>query len=203
MNFLSYKVLNQFRSKTPAGYYDPVKGHTGIDLSTPTVTDLALPFPATFLEMKKQSEMGNTAYLRNEEDDTIHVFAHLTGVSAKPMQKLQADEVFGKSGNTGKKTIGPHLHYEIISALPADGLDFMTRTLAQYKGFNIDPIAYFKTQFSEEEEAVSWMLTHEIIKLRHGGNTPVTWRELCIVSKRLAKKILDWTRNPKDDGKTS
>lgn len=194
MNFSNFDVLNPFRSDEPKGFYDPIKKHTGVDLDCPIGTDLALPFSATFLEMKKQSEMGLVAYLK-DSNDVIHVFAHLSGVMKHNGQILKANEVFGTSGNSGSATTGPHLHYELISPKAEEGLEFMTRKLGQYKGFNIDPLKYLSTMEKHwSNEAMDWLVKHELIEMRKPHEATPTWGELSVVLQRLAKKIEEWDK---------
>lgn len=194
MNFFDFKILNPFRSQTPKGFYDKVKGHTGIDLNCPIGTDLSLPFEVTFLEKINQLEMGLTAYLK-DSNDVIHVFAHLSGVMKHNGQILKPNEIFGHSGNSGSATTGPHLHYELISPKPEQGLEFMTRKLGKCNGYNIDPLKYLKTMNKHwSDEAMDWAVEHELITLHKVPDEAVTWGELVVFAQRLAKKIIEWDK---------
>lgn len=195
MNYFGHKIINGFRSHTPRGFYDLVKGHTGIDLSCPVGTDLQLPIVTTAVDFKNQAEMGNTLYLRDSDGNTL-VFAHLTSISVKIGDIVSPGTVFAKTGNTGRATTGAHLHFEIIAQKPEVGLDMMTRRLGNFKGYNIDPVSYLDSLTLRSSEGLDWLRKHEIIFGEHRPTDPVTWGELGTVLHRLTRKILEWVKNP-------
>lgn len=195
MNYFGYPVGNKFRSHTPSGYYDVVKGHTGIDIITPVGTPISLPISSTVADYKSQPEMGNTLYLK-DEDQNILVFAHLSEVLVKVGDLLKPGQVFAKTGNTGSKTTNPHVHVEIISQTPDKGLEMMTRRLGNFKGYNIDPVLYLDSLTLRSSEDLDWLRKHEIIFGEHRPTDPVNWGEMSTVLHRLTRKILEWVKNP-------
>jgi len=141
MTYLGAKIINKFRSKTPRGFYDPIKGHTGIDYAMPIGTSLKLVNPVQVVDILTQKEMGLTLYVEDAERNII-VFAHLSQVLVKKDEYCSPGTLLAKSGNSGSATTGPHLHREVIAPKPMPGLEFMTRTLGRWRGWNIDPEIY-------------------------------------------------------------
>lgn len=160
-HYFGYPVSNPFRSKTPRGFYDPIKGHTGIDLIMPQNTEIKSPCDGVVVEYRTQSEMGRCLYVQDGEGN-IHVFAHLTKTLYQKGDKVKKDTVLALSGNTGSATTAPHLHYEIIAQKPAPGLEMMTRELSPFKGWNIDPEAFLSQPEPKPEELsdLEWCTTH-------------------------------------------
>lgn len=193
MKFFGYEVINGFRSHRPKGFYDPKKGHTGIDIDCPVGTELTLPGTFTVRSIRKQKEMGLVLYLE-DTDGSILVFAHLSETLVKVGDTVQG-QVFAKTGNTGSATTGPHLHFEIISKLPEAPNNDMTRTLGEFKGFNIDPERYLQRVYRESTDGLKWLKTNEIIFGDHLPSDPVTYGEFELMAKRLTSKIQEWILN--------
>lgn len=146
MKYILTAVLwNAYQSKSPRGFYHPIKGHTGVDLNY-VFEALPSPVTGTVEKVLKQPEMGNTIYLKDQERGFIHVFSHMSKINVKAGQQVKRNDTLGVTGNTGAKTTAPHLHYEVISlAKPEKILDqIMTRSLGGYNGWNIDPIRYIR-----------------------------------------------------------
>lgn len=196
MNYFGYPIVNGFRSFVPSGLYDPKKGHTGVDISMPIGTALALPTATRVRGIHVQNEMGLTLYLE-DGDGRILVFAHLFATEVTEGALVKANQVFAKSGNSGSATTGPHLHFEVISKTADKGLEFMTRTLQSFSGYNSDPIPYLNALFAEHwsQEAMDWAREHQIIQGDHDLDAPMTWGEAAVTMKRLAEKILEWKGN--------
>lgn len=183
MNVLEYTISNKYRSSTPKNFYDPVKHHTGIDIVCPTGTNLVLPFDVTFEKKLVQAEMGNTMYVKHGEN--IIVFAHLQLTS--PFVKgdvIKSGVILGLSGNTGTATTSPHFHIELIAPRPEKGLEFMSRELAGYKGFNIDPTNYFKM-----ESGKRWLAKH------FPKFATIYSEQEAEFFRDYAKKILEWSKS--------
>lgn len=183
----------------PRGFYDKVKGHTGCDWIMPEGTSLSLPTVNTVTQIRTQAQMGNTLYL-TDKDGNILVFSHLVNIPVSKGDRVGAGKVFAFSGNTGSATTNPHVHMEILSQTPEEGAEMMTRRLGEFSGYNIDPIKYLDSLTEETEEhwsdeAMAWMLEHEIITEEKDPDEFITWGEYAVTSKRLAERILDWTNN--------
>lgn len=195
MKYWGYEIINPFRSHTPKGFYDPIKGHTGVDLLTPIRTPLYFTKDTIVADVRSQKEMGLTLYLSDGEK--VWVFSHLSEVNYVVGDKVKAGKVFAYTGNTGTATTGPHVHVEVIATAPQEGHEEMTRTLGNFSGYNWDPQPLLDEMFATHwsEEAMQWMLTHEIITQPKDPLEPVKWGELAVVSQRLAERILDWADN--------
>lgn len=143
---LTAQVMNLYRRKYK--WYDPVKGHSGVDLAFFN-EDLPSPVSGKIDLIAKQKEMGTVIYLTDKEMGSIHVFAHMGKLLVTEGQHVERNQILGKTGNTGTVSSGPHLHYEIISfKKPEKLLDrVMTRRLQSFVGWNVDPLAYVKNLY--------------------------------------------------------
>lgn len=149
-SILQTQVYNPYRSKTPKGFYDPVKGHTGVDLAYVN-EDIPAPCDLTILKNAVQNEMGNVIYAKDAKG-YIHVFAHQKDFIYKEGDFVKSDAILGHSGNTGKKTTAPHLHYEVLA--PTGTNPEMKRSGLLFKGDNVDPLRYLK-ELAENTPTVS------------------------------------------------
>lgn len=145
MRFWNYEIVNGYRSHTPKGFYDKVRGHLGIDAGCPVNTELSVPWETTCVCTRKQNEMGNCIYLQ-DFDGNIAVFAHLKEFKVQKGEIVRPNAVFGLSGNTGGKTTAPHCHFEVIAKTPEKGgQDMYRKELSPYLGYNIDPVKYWQS----------------------------------------------------------
>ena len=194
MKYFGHSIINGFRSHTPKGFYDLVKGHTGTDFDCPVGTPLSLPVNLTVADFKVQTEMGNCLYLRDESQNIL-VFAHLSEILVKVGDLLAPNTIFAKTGNSGSRTTGAHLHFEIIAPKPEVGGEMMTRRLGNFKGYNVDPVTYLDSLTFRSSEKLEWLKEHDVIQGEHRPTDPVTWGELSLVLFRLTKKILEWAKH--------
>jgi len=136
-------------------------------------------------------------------------YAHLDQVLVKQGAKVKAGGVVGTCGNTG--TTWAHLHAEIFGMNMHDMQARYWRRFAYYPSGKtkewvasnyIDPVK-FVNEINENEhwsnEAMTWAVEHEIIKRKHEPETNVTWGEYAVTMKRLAEKILEWSKSNKDE----
>lgn len=148
---LKTKVYNAYRSKTPKGFYHPVRGHSGVDLAY-VHEDIPAPCDLTILKIAKQNEMGNVIYAI-DKNKYIHVFAHQKDFICQPNDVIKKDQLLGHSGNTGSRTTAPHLHYEILA--PSGTNPEMKREGLMYPGDNIDPLKYLQSLPVTAENLIS------------------------------------------------
>ncbi len=162
---LEAQVLNQFRSHRPLGFYNLIKGHTGVDLNY-HFEDLPSPVSGKIIHVAAmggdqlaQVEMGNVIYLDDQEMGNIHVFAHMSKINVRIGDHVILGQILGTTGNTGSKTTAPHLHYEVITFHKPDknkptAYDslfnpIMSRSLDTFVGWNIDPVQYIRTLYGK------------------------------------------------------
>ena len=194
--YFGFDVINKFRSNTPKGFYDPIKLHSGIDINCPVGTPLSLPIKTKVVQFLVQNEMGKTLYLEDENGYTS-VYAHLSEVFVKVGEEVEAGKVFAKTGNTGKATTGAHLHFEVIFKSPEALLEMMTRKLGSIIGYNVDPIRYLdriNAPKQEDLEPMEWCVKHGILESSTEREALVTKEEFAFYAKRLATKIIEWTK---------
>lgn len=139
--YFGAEISNPFQAE--GDFYDPVKGHTGIDLGMPEGSALSLPVPIRVVDVREQYEMGTTLYAKDAWGNIL-VFSHLSEVLFEVGDLVKGGETFALSGNTGKATTGPHLHFEILAPEAQAGYEEMTRTLGNYSGWNVDPEGYLE-----------------------------------------------------------
>lgn len=145
---LTAHILNQYRSKTPKGFYG-VFGHTGVDLN---YLNEELPSPVTgkIAHIAKQDQMGNVIYLEDTSGN-IHVFAHLSKINVGVGDHVTRNQIIAITGNTGRISTGAHLHYEVITFVaPAKFTEkLLKRKLSSYAGWNVDPLAYVRALYTK------------------------------------------------------
>lgn len=151
----SAKILNDYRSYKPAGFYNWLKGHSGIDFNYVN-EDLPSPITGEVVGLTVQPEMGKCIYLKDVKGN-IHVFAHMSQITVKLHDKVVRGAELGVTGNTGTKTTAPHLHYEIVCTGPKTSpFDYiMTRNELIFKGYNRNPLKYDRELYAEYKVPIS------------------------------------------------
>lgn len=94
---------------------DPVDGsesfHYGVDLGAEAGEKIRCAASGTAAEVGEHEAYGN--YILVCHNEQIYTFyAHCESVLPKAGEEIQAGQMIGTVGNTGKST-GPHLHFEI------------------------------------------------------------------------------------------
>jgi murein DD-endopeptidase MepM/ murein hydrolase activator NlpD len=190
MNYLDVPVVNKFQSKTPKGFYDVVKGHSGVDKMMAIGFKISMPFELTCVSIKTQTEMGLTVYLK-DKNDCIHVFAHNSAINVKEGQIVPKDTVFALSGNSGGRTTGAHSHWEVIGKDPYPGAGMMTRTLGEFKGYNLPPEEYVKDRLMAKDalhwsdEHFAWAISKGLITKKYPHDQMVDWGSFVTVLHKL------------------
>lgn len=109
--------------------------HKGIDINCRNEDLLATENDGKVVQVNQnaQTSGGKSVTLEySREDGTRYqaTYMHMSAISVKEGDKVCAGQKIGVSGNTGTRTTGPHLHFEVKS-VAADG------TMR-----SIDPVAY-------------------------------------------------------------
>ncbi|MEM7247010.1 MAG: peptidoglycan DD-metalloendopeptidase family protein [Acidobacteriota bacterium] len=106
----SGRVTSTFGTKR-----DPFSGdhrfHQGVDLAAPRGTPVVAPLPGRVVVAGDAGAWGNTVVLSHGAGIATH-YAHLDRVDVRVGERLEAGEVLGAVGSTGRST-GPHLHFEV------------------------------------------------------------------------------------------
>jgi murein DD-endopeptidase MepM/ murein hydrolase activator NlpD len=192
MNYFGFPITNGYQAS--GRFYDSVRGHTGVDIGTPSGTGLSLPIGVRVASIKVQSQMGLTLYLEDDQG-LILIFAHLSQVLVNVDSVLAPGVAFAKTGNSGSATTGPHLHFEVIGSLAEAGQEHMKRNVGGFSGYNHDPIPYLdglkaiETKPDEPhwaEADFEWMKERGYISGTHDLDEAVTWAELSTVLRRMS-----------------
>ena len=85
--------------------------HPGLDIAVPTGTQVRASGGATVNQVGEDPEYGLYVLLDHPEDYQT-MYGHLSRIIVTDGQGVEAGEVIGLSGNSGRST-APHLHFEI------------------------------------------------------------------------------------------
>lgn len=113
---------------------DPITGkagasHGGVDFAVPTGTPVFAAANGVVLASQFEEAGGNFIITKND-DGNKSAYLHLSKSIVTPGQRVVAGQCIAESGNTGARTTGPHLHFEVRRpATPTDRklnpLDFL------------------------------------------------------------------------------
>lgn len=107
----------QWRLSAPYGWRtDPITGqrafHQGIDLACPQGTPVAAAMEGVVTTARQSTSYGNYLCLAHPGGRETR-YAHLQYLFVRPGQVVQAGQLLGTAGNTGRST-GAHLHFELL-----------------------------------------------------------------------------------------
>lgn len=84
--------------------------HRGVDLPVPTGTEVRSARPGRVTRVKTDPISGLHVVVEEHDHGLRFAYAHLSAVDVELGQVVQAGDLLGRSGNTGRST-GPHLHF--------------------------------------------------------------------------------------------
>lgn len=97
--------------------------HAGVDFRGPVGSPVKSTAPGVVIKAGWNGGYGKLVEVRHENGVTSR-YAHLSIILVRAGQKVEAGDILGKLGNTGRST-GPHLHYETrVSGRAIDPLRF-------------------------------------------------------------------------------
>jgi murein DD-endopeptidase MepM/ murein hydrolase activator NlpD len=86
--------------------------HAGIDIGTPTGTEVRSPATGKVVVAAYDGRMGK--FIRIDHGYGIETtFGHLSKIHVKYGDKVHRGDLIGLVGSTGKFSTGPHLHYQV------------------------------------------------------------------------------------------
>jgi len=86
-----------------------IDGHNGIDFEAPTGTRLYAPHDGKITEILNKDGKG----IRLKGKEYTSLFYHLSEWVCELGQKVKAGDLIGLTGNTGRYTTAPHLHWGV------------------------------------------------------------------------------------------
>lgn len=92
--------------------YQPERGHFGVDFGVREGTDVHAAMGGTVVFSGYTSDYGNTIMILHE-DDYITVYRHCKSLLKSERDFVERGELIALSGDSGYKSTGPHLHFEI------------------------------------------------------------------------------------------
>ncbi len=93
-------------------HFDPDKAHYGIDIVLPHNTPVKAVAPGRVVFAGWTPEDGNVIIVLHK-GNYLSVYKHNQKLLKKAGDKVEAGEVIARAGNTGERTTGPHLHFEL------------------------------------------------------------------------------------------
>lgn len=116
--------------------YDPVAGevsqkfripnHPGVDIVTKKDEQIKACLNGIVLHSSYDDQDGHTIIL-SHENEIISVYKHAQKVYVNVGDKVTRGKAIGVVGNTGERSTGPHLHFELWSDMgPLDPLDYFS-----------------------------------------------------------------------------
>lgn len=89
---------------------DAITFHRGVDLSAPIGTAVLAAFHGEVEEASETEELGYYILL-NHGYGIKTLYGHLDRIQVEKGQRVEQYDTIAKSGNTGVRTTGPHLHF--------------------------------------------------------------------------------------------
>lgn len=128
-----------------------LEGHNGIDIGTPIGEKIYWPAETegtvTYISTDINAGLGVEVYYEQDGRFWKQLFWHLSEIKCEIGQKLGSGDLIGLTGNTGKYTTGPHLHWGLKEVgKDKNGTWYTLNKDNGYKGaIDIEP--YFINEF--------------------------------------------------------
>ncbi|QLK86805.1 M23 family metallopeptidase [Staphylococcus sp. 17KM0847] len=111
-------VFQQDRQTQPFGHYknglsfNGNNRHYGVDYHLPEGTPILAASDGTITRTINDPYGGKIIELYESNNQYYQWYGHLSTFDVKPGQTVEQGAIIGKSGNTGKYSTGPHLHFQ-------------------------------------------------------------------------------------------
>lgn len=126
-------------SSLRGGRVDPITGkagadHGGLDFAVGTGTSVFASAPG-IVSTAGFDDGGGNFIIVTHLDGNQTAYLHLSKLLVSRGQTVRAGDKIAESGNTGSRTTGPHLHYEVRgrNGVKLDPLDFLPYTFTVTK----------------------------------------------------------------------
>jgi murein DD-endopeptidase MepM/ murein hydrolase activator NlpD len=107
------KISSQFGLRKDPLNPSKTQGHGGVDYVVPEGTKVYAVGGGTVVRADYSDTYGNVVVIKHD-NGTFSLYAHNSELNVKVGQEVGEGENISLSGNTGKRTTGAHLHFEII-----------------------------------------------------------------------------------------
>ena len=87
--------------------------HDGVDFGCPQGTDVAASGPGTVLYSRNSETAGNWVVVVDSVSKLTHKYMHNRNLKVAEGATVAKGQLVAQSGNTGSRTTGPHLHFQV------------------------------------------------------------------------------------------
>lgn len=131
-NYYDYLSSSEEQEKSIVYYENTYMQNSGIDLSSGNVFDVVSILDGEVVSVKEDELLGKIIEIRHS-NELVSVYQSLSEVNVKEKDKVLANQVIGKSGESNvNKDLGNHLHFELY-----------------HHGKVVNPINYFDKNIEE------------------------------------------------------
>jgi len=108
------------------GKHDISSGHYGVDIVAKLNSRISSALDGTVIFSEWTMETGYVMIIQHDQN-IVTCYKHNSELLKKQGDKVKAGEVIAIMGNTGRKTTGPHLHFELwVNGNPINPEDYIS-----------------------------------------------------------------------------
>ncbi len=123
-NTLGYNFMPPVKGIVVNGF-DAAKKHYGVDIALKKGTPVKSIAAGRVIFSDWSADTGNTIIVKHP-NNVVSIYKHNKKLLRHTGDQVQEGEAIAISGNTGEKTTGPHLHFELwIKDTPVNPTDFI------------------------------------------------------------------------------